>query len=440
MPQLWEQCVENLSFHISEDDINLWVRPLHAIEKDNALVLLSPNQHGMNWIKNHCMAIIKKNLPENMSVKVGVGSPDERQTVKEEKPNGEQKHTSVSRVFATLNLNPNYTFETFVEGKTNQLACAAAKYIASASKKNMYNPLFIYGGVGLGKTHLMHAIGNEILKNNPEKSVLYLQSEMFVSEMVSAIRNGSMDSFKQKYRFVNMLLIDDVQFFVGKTRSQEEFFHTFNSLFNTGQQIVLTSDRYPKDISGLQERLVSRFVCGLTHVIEPPEYETRVAILSRKATYENYSLPDNVLSFIAKQAHSSVRELEGALQTVITCARFSDMPITLSFAKDALKDLVSSNSKTVSIALIQKKTCEYFNVRTSDLISPKRSQSIVRPRQMAMTLARELTSYSFPEIGEEFNGRDHTTVINACRRIKALREKDPKINEDYQILLRTIVS
>jgi chromosomal replication initiator protein len=334
-------------------------------------------------------------------------------------------------------LSPESTFEAFVEGKSNHFAKAAAMQVGENPGK-AYNPLFIYGGVGLGKTHLMHAIGHMIKARNPDARVAYVHSERFVGDMVKALQHNTMNDFKAAYRSLDALLIDDIQFFAGKDRSQEEFFHTFNALLEGQNQIILTCDRYPKEVAGLEERLKSRFGWGLTVGIEPPELETCVAILKSKAQAAAVELPDEVAFFIAKRIRSNVRELEGALRRVIANARFTGRPITLDFAKESLKDLLTLQARLVTIENIQKTVSDYFKVRIADLLSHRRSISIARPRQIAMALAKELTSHSLPEIGNAFGGRDHTTVMHACKRIKELRETEQKMREDYSNLLRTL--
>ncbi|MDX5332613.1 MAG: chromosomal replication initiator protein DnaA, partial [Gammaproteobacteria bacterium] len=339
----------------------------------------------------------------------------------------------------TNNLNRNFTFDNFVEGKSNQLARAASLQIAE-NPGLAYNPLFIYGGVGLGKTHLMHAVGNKILELNPNAKVVYLHSERFVADMIKALQHNAIEDFKRYYRSVDALLIDDIQFFAGKERSQEEFFHTFNALLESQQQVILTCDRYPKEVDGLEERLKSRFGWGLTVAIEPPELETRVAILQRKAEQAGVDLPSEVAFFMAKRIRSNIRELEGALRRVIANAHFTGRPITLDFAKDALRDLLALQDKLVTIDNIQKTVAEYYKIRVAELLSTRRSRSITRPRQLAMALSKELTNHSLPEIGDAFGGRDHTTVLHACRKIASLREEDNRINEDYTNLLRTLTT
>ena len=334
-------------------------------------------------------------------------------------------------------LNPNVTFDTFVEGKSNQLARAAGAQVVE-NPGSSYNPLFIYGGVGLGKTHLMHAIGNGMVGGKRGAKVLYLHSERFVGDMVKALQHNAINEFKRYYRSVDALLIDDIQFFAGKERSQEEFFHTFNALLEGERQVVLTCDRYPKEVQGLEERLKSRFGWGLTVSIEPPELETRVAILLSKASQEGIELPAEVAFFIAKRIRSNIRELEGALRRVVANAQFTGQAVTVDFAKSALRDLLALQDKLVSIENIQRTVAEYYKIRVSDLLSKRRSRSITRPRQVAMALAKELTGHSLPEIGDAFGGRDHTTVLHACRKVTELVQSDIRIGEDYENLLRSL--
>lgn len=344
---------------------------------------------------------------------------------------GALKHTSY--------LNRTFTFENFVEGKSNQLARAAAWQVAD-NLKHGYNPLFLYGGVGLGKTHLMHAVGNHLLKKNPNAKVVYLHSERFVADMVKALQLNAINEFKRFYRSVDALLIDDIQFFARKERSQEEFFHTFNALLEGGQQVILTSDRYPKEIEGLEERLKSRFGWGLTVAVEPPELETRVAILMKKAEQAKVELPHDAAFFIAQRIRSNVRELEGALKRVIAHSHFMGRPITIELIRESLKDLLALQDKLVSIDNIQRTVAEYYKIKIADLLSKRRSRSVARPRQVAMALSKELTNHSLPEIGVAFGGRDHTTVLHACRKIAQLKESDADIREDYKNLLRTLTT
>ena len=441
MTNLWEQCVEELAFILPEKEINTWIRPLQARQDESGLLhLFAPNTFAVDWIQKNCINKIRETLirlrSEDVDLVIEVGT-----SVAPEPPKKTARRATAASpptpVAPPTRLNPEYTFEHFVEGKSNQMACAAAKRVAKNPGKS-FNPLFLYGDVGLGKTHLMHATGNKILEQNPKAKVTYLHSDRFVAEMVAAIMRGKIDRFKETYRSVDVLLIDDVQMFVGKKQTQEEFFHTFNTLHEKGQQIVLSSDRYPKDIDGLEERLKSRFGWGLAQAIEPPELETRVAILKSKATQFGYSLPEDVAFFMAKHLRSNVRELEGALRRVIANAEFAGGEITLEFAKNALSDLLAAHRRQITITNIQKTVADFYRLRVSDLTSPNRSRSLVRPRQIAMALAKELTSHSLPEIGREFGGRDHTTVIHACRRVSDLKKQNPQIEEAYTLLLRTM--
>ncbi|AMO54277.1 chromosomal replication initiation protein [Endozoicomonas montiporae] len=336
-------------------------------------------------------------------------------------------------------LNTQFTFETFVEGKSNQLALAASRQVAE-NPGAAYNPLFLYGGVGLGKTHLMHAVGNSLVKQNPNARVVYLHSERFVADMVKALQLNAINDFKRYYRSVDALLIDDIQFFAGKERSQEEFFHTFNALLEGGQQMILTCDRYPKEISGVEERLKSRFGWGLTVAVEPPELETRVAILMKKAEQHRVDLPHEAAFFIAQRIRSNVRELEGALKRVIASAHFMGRSIDIDLIRESLKDLLALQDKQVSIDNIQRTVAEYYKIKVADILSKRRSRSVARPRQIAMALSKELTSHSLPEIGDAYGGRDHTTVLHACRKVKELTGTDSEIRDDYKNLLRSLTS
>ncbi|RLJ19108.1 chromosomal replication initiator protein DnaA [bacterium endosymbiont of Escarpia laminata] len=447
---LWQRCSKHLEQELSPQQFNTWIRPLQVIEENNRLRLLAPNRFVLDWVRNHYFESIKTyldtlSLDMTPVISIDIGSKKKPAAVTQRnihQNNGTGVQTIVpskGRPYVESHLNPNFTFETFVEGKSNQIARAASMQIGE-NPGRAYNPLFIYGGVGLGKTHLMHAVGNTILQHNPNARVIYLHSERFVSEMVKALQHNTIDQFKRKYRSVNALLIDDIQFFAGKERSQEEFFHTFNALFESQQQIILSSDRFPKEVGGLEERLKSRFGWGLTVAIEPPDLETRVAILQSKALQLKAELPSEVAFFMGKRIRSNIRELEGALRRVIANSTFTGTSITLDFAKNALRDMIAAQDKQVTIDNIQKTVAEYFQIRTSDLLSAKRSRSIARPRQIAMTLAKELTNHSLPEIGTAFGGRDHTTVIHANKKIKELRDSDVRISEDYSNLLRTLSS
>ena len=445
---LWKSCIHKLESELSEQQLNTWIRPLHAIEENGGLTLLAPNRFVLDWVQNNFLERIDELIAANNNgskgaVSLEIGS-SERSAAKLQQTENAEKIQAVNLTTAKLqnfshNLNPNFTFDTFVEGKSNQLPKAAALQVASHPGA-AYNPLLIYGGVGLGKTHLLHAIGNQMLVQNPAAKILYLHSERFVADMVKALQHNAISEFKRFYRTVDALLIDDIQFFAGKERSQEEFFHTFNTLLEGQRQVILTCDRYPKEVEDLQERLKSRFGWGLTQSIEPPELETRVAIMQRKAELLQIDLPSDVAFFIGKRIRSNIRELEGALRRVIANAQFTGSAITLDFAKEALHDLLALQDKLVTIDNIQKTVAEYYKIRVSDLLSVRRSRSITRPRQIAMSLAKELTNHSLPEIGDAFGGRDHTTVLHACRKISALRESDSRINDDYINLLRGLSS
>ena len=452
---VWKSCLENLEHELSEQQLNTWIRPLHAIEQDGELRLLAPNRFVLDWVKehhqNHIEGTLAQLYPDRaISVQLEIGSS--RQAPK--KTSSESSATTAQTTSQTpqknylvevpaenapqsSNLNPDFTFDNFIEGKSNELARAACLQI-SQNPGRAYNPLCIYGATGLGKTHLMHAVGNAIRGRNHETKVIYQHSEHFVADMVRALQHNTINEFKQFYRSLDALLIDDIQFFAGKERSQEEFFHTFNALLDGQQQIVLTSDRYPKELEGLEERLKSRLGWGLTIGIEPPELETRVAILKSKAEQSDIALSDEVAFFIAKRIRSNVRELEGALRRVIANSRFTQRAINLDFAKEALRDLLALQARLVSIENIQKTVADYFKIRVGDLLSKRRSRSIARPRQIAMALSKELTNHSLPEIGDAFGGRDHTTVLHGCRRIVSLRETDKRIDDDYLNLLRTL--
>ena len=442
---LWNSCVQQLENDLPEQQFNTWIRPLQAIEENGVLQLLAPNRFVVDWVNTNFMERIREILGQCQAgagpqVLLTVGSASQTEPVKTIVSGGERPAAQPAMMPALgSRLNSDYTFESFVEGKSNQLAKAAAIQVA-ANVGRAYNPMFIYGGVGLGKTHLMHAIGNAVVANNPGASVAYVHSERFVGDMVKALQHNRINQFKRAYRSLNALLIDDIQFLAGKERSQEEFFHTFNALLEGQQQVILTCDRYPKEVSGLEERLKSRFGWGLTVAIEPPELETSVAILMSKAAQENIELPEEVAFFIARRIRSNVRELEGALRRVAANSRFTGQPITLEFARDALRDLLAVQEKLVTVENIQKIVAEYYKIRLADMLSKRRSRSIARPRQIAMSLAKELTSHSLPEIGDLFGGRDHTTVLHACRKIKQLRESENRIGEDYKNLLRTMNS
>ena len=443
----WHYCLSRLEGEVPEQQLNTWIRPLQAVEDGRRLRLLAPNRFVMDWVRDHFLERIRSLLAEragatgtwDVVVEIGSQATAPPTGAATGRTRGPAENKTATRTPASSNINPKFTFDTFVEGKSNQLARAACTQVAG-NPGDAYNPLFLYGGVGLGKTHLMHAVGNLILRDRPGAKVLYLHSERFVGDMVKALQHNAINEFKRHYRGADALLIDDIQFFAGKERSQEEFFHTFNALLEGQQQVVLTCDRYPKEVDGLEERLKSRFGWGLTVAIEPPELETRVAILMSKASQTGVELPDEVAFFIAKRIWSNIRELEGALRRVVANAQFTGQPITLDFTKEALRDLLALQDKLVTIENIQKTVAEYFKIRVADLLSKRRSRSITRPRQIGMSLAKELTSHSLPEIGDAFGGRDHTTVLHACRKVQELREGDTRVDEDYNNLLRTLTT
>jgi chromosomal replication initiator protein len=451
---LWEKCLSHLEGDLSAQQLNTWLRPLQAIETEESLRLLAPNPYVKAWVQEQLEAQINQlvhqltqGLIEYVSIEVGtIDHVPQRPkrvatTSAPAKTNNEEKSETIKSEPALGSpINPLFTFDSYVEGKSNQIARAASLHVAEAPGTSGYNPLFLYGGTGLGKTHLMLAVGNKIKQNNPKARVIYLSSERFVQDMITALRNNVIDQFKTHYCSADALLIDDIQFFAKKERSQEEFFYTFNSLLEGQRQIILTCDRFPKEVDNLDERLQSRLGWGLTVAIEPPELETRVAILIKKAQQNLITLPEDVAFFIAKRIKSNVRDLEGALQRVLAFSRFTNQPMSIDMAQEALKDLLALHQKLVTLESIQKTVAEYFKVRVSELLAKKRTRSIARPRQIAMALAKELTSHSLPEIGESFGGRDHTTVLHACRKVAELKESDPRVAEDYRNLLRTLSS
>lgn len=432
---LWQRCLTHIEARLPEKDINLWLRPLEADFNEGGLDLMAPNEVVRDQVERELRTPIANALndmgalPKRIRVLVGGGR----------KPEVAEQAASPAPPTSRHNLDRRYTFETFVQGKSNQIARAAAEQ--AANPDNMaYNPLLIYGGVGLGKTHLMQSVGNRLLDNNSRAKVVYVRSEHFVNEMITAIRHNRMDRFKDHYRSLDALLIDDIQFFANKDRSQEEFFHTFNSLLESNQRIVITCDRFPKEVEGLEDRLKSRFSWGLSVAVEPPELETRVAIMLSKADLLGITLPQEVAFFIAKRVRSNVRDLEGALHRLKASAQITGTPITVDFAKQALHDMLAVYDRLVTLENIQRTVAEYYKMRLTDLLGKKRTRSIARPRQVAMALAKELTNHSLPEIGQAFGGRDHTTVLHACRKIKELRDTDARVDEDYANLNRILTS
>jgi chromosomal replication initiator protein len=445
MSDLWRRCLERLEGELSAEDLHTWLMPLQARDDADGLQLFAPNPYTLEAVRDRYLGKIETVLAlltgHALSVRLEVGSS----AISTTNTNGHRPATPVRAVTTpepaapnfTHNLDPHYTFETFVEGKSNQLGKAAAMQVAQ-NPGRAYNPLLLYGGTGLGKTHLMHAAGNLMREHNPHCKVLYLRSEQFVGSMIEALRTKSMDEFKRRFRSVDALLIDDIQFFAGKDTTQEEFFHTFNALFESKQQIILTCDRYPKEVDKLEPRLKSRLGWGLSVAIEPPDFETRAAILLAKAHEKGVSVSENVAMLLAKRIRSNVRDLEGALNTLAARANFYGKPITTEFAEETLRDLLATHAQAVTVPNIQKIVAEYFGVRLQDLLSKRRVRSLARPRQMAMALAKELTEHSLPEIGEAFGGRDHTTVLHACRTIRKLSETDTRMRQDWEQLIRTL--
>jgi chromosomal replication initiator protein len=433
---IWHLCLQHLERELPAEDINTFIRPLEVVNTKNRTRLVAPNSYVRDHIAIHYLERIRdiyEHLDhERSSVSIEDGLPSETAS-----NNRQPKPATVNVV--TTGLNSRYRFDNFVLGKSNELGFAAASQIAQKPGE-AYNPLLLYGSTGLGKTHLLHAIGNMIREQRPSTKVLYLDSERFVSDMIKALRHGSIDNFKKHYRSAGALLIDDIQFFAGKKSSQEEFFHTFNTLLDSKQQIVLTCDRYPKEVVGLEARLRSRFGWGLTVAIEPPDFETRVAILMNKAQEKGVRLEEPVAFLVAKRLRSHVRDLEGALNTLIANARFTGREISESFAREVLRDLLTVHDRLITIENIQKTVCEYYKIRMAELLSKRRPRSIARPRQMAMALCKELTQHSLPEIGDAFGGRDHTTVLHACRKIEELCEIDGRLREDKVKLLRLLTA
>ena len=433
---IWHLCIQHLERELPAEDINTFVRPLEIVNGKNRTRLVAPNSYVRDHISIHYLERIRDIFEhlgqQRASVSIEDGLPVQAPETNKQVPSVDENRISTG-------LNPRYRFDNFVLGKSNELGFAAASQIAQKPGA-AYNPLLLYGSTGLGKTHLLHAIGNKIREQNPSTKVLYLDSERFVSDMIKALRHGAIDTFKRHYRSAGALLIDDIQFFAGKKSTQEEFFHTFNALLDSKQQIVLTCDRYPKEVEGLEARLRSRFGWGLTVAIEPPDFETRVAILMNKAQERGVQLKEPVAFLVAKRLRSHVRDLEGALNTLIANARFTGREITESFAREVLRDLLTVHDRLITIENIQKTVCDYYKIRMAELLSKRRPRSIARPRQMAMALCKELTQHSLPEIGDAFGGRDHTTVLHACRKIDELCETDGRLREDKVKLLRLLTA
>jgi len=437
---IWQQCISCLEGEISEQQLNTWIMPLQVEQELNTLRLLAPNRFVMDWVRKHFLdrineLVISLDDSKSISVNLTIGSQVKTSVTEKLDPNS---NLAQARIPVT-GLSDAQGFNSFVEGKSNQLARAASIQVSN-NPGSEYNPLYIYGGVGLGKTHLMHAIGNQIRLVNPQANILYVNCERFVSDMVKALQHNKMNEFKNSYRCLDVLLVDDIQFLADKSRSQEEFFHTFNSLYEAQAQMVITCDRFPKEIEGLEDRIRSRLGWGLAVDIKPPDLETRVAILNSKAEQVGVQLAEDVAFFIAERFKSNIRELEGALKRLIAHSRFTGQSITQEFTRLALKELLAVQDKLVTIENIQKLVAEYFKIRVADLLSSRRTRSITRPRQIAMSLAKNLTRHSLPEIGNAFGGRDHTTVIHACRKVSELRGEDRRVEEDYENLQRILSS
>ncbi|MBX3697641.1 MAG: chromosomal replication initiator protein DnaA [Dokdonella sp.] len=440
MSELWRRCIERLETEFGAEDVQTYLKPLQASESEAGLRLLAPNDYTLEVVRERFLAriraVIEYQHGQPVAINLGVGALGARKAPAKRAP-AKAATVKGGAQGGAHNLDPSYTFESFVEGKTNELGKAAAIQVAT-NPGRAFNPLLLYGGTGLGKTHLMHAAGNLMRQNNADCKVLYLRSEQFVGSMIDALRTKNMEEFKRRFRSVDALLIDDIQFFAGKNTTQEEFFHTFNALFDGKQQIILTCDRFPKEVENLEPRLKSRLGWGLSVAIEPPDFETRAAILLSKAASKGVELPEDVAFLIAKRMRSNVRDLEGALNTLIARSNFGGRPVDVAFAQETLRDLLTVHAQAISIGNIQKVVVEYYQLRMADLLSKRRSRSVARPRQMAMALAKEMTEHSLPEIGDAFGGRDHTTVLHACRTVRNLRETDGKLNQDWEKLVRIL--
>ena len=455
MHPFWQSCVTDFQQELSQHQYNTWIKPLRFEQEGDSFTLIAPNRHVLQWAKERLLTRVEQSGERFFSRPIFLELALEEAEVEailnqdEEAPatgapsNGFRPSVSGGAGASSSSkniphrINPAFTFASFVGGKANQLARAAALQVGQ-NPGQAYNPLFIYGTTGLGKTHLVQAIGNQLLEQNPQANIRYIHAEQFVTDVVKAYQHKAFDSFKRSYHTLDLLLIDDIQFFGGKSRTQEEFFYAFNALIEGGKQVVITSDRFPKEISNIEDRLISRFGWGLTVSVEPPELEMRVAILLKKAESEGLQLNEEVAFFIAKHIRSNVRELEGGLKRVLAFSRFNNLPVTISSAKEALKDLLAVLNRQISIENIQKTVADYYKIKVSEMYSKKRVRSLARPRQMAMALAKELTPMSLPEIGEAFGGRDHTTVLHACRKIVELIDADPQIARDHTLLMQTL--
>ena len=453
MEEFWQTCAKRLQQELTPQQYSAWIKPLAPLDyEEGRLRIAAPNRFKLDWVKTQFAARITSIAsefwqspvdvqfvldPRNAGVKRPAGLPPQSAAAERSVSESAEAHEDSALLRDQSKINPALTFDSFVTGKANQLARAAAIQVAS-NPGSSYNPLFLYGGVGLGKTHLIHAIGNQVMADNPGVRIRYIHAEQYVRDVVTAYQRKGFDDFKRYYHSLDLLLIDDIQFFGGKSRTQEEFFYAFEALIAAKKQIIITSDTYPKEITGMDDRLISRFDSGLTVAVEPPELEMRVAILLKKAQQEGIKLNDDVAFFVAKHLRSNVRELEGALRKILAYSHFHGREITIDVVKEALKDLLSVQNRQISVENIQKTVADFFNIKVADMYSKKRPANIARPRQIAMYLAKELTQKSLPEIGELFGGRDHTTVLHAVRKIAADRSKNPEINHELHVLEQTL--
>ena len=445
MDGLWDHCLRHFEKELPPQQFRTWIQPLQALSRDRVLTITAPNRFVLQWVKDRFLPVIEQLTREAAPHRVAVvlqladNPPGSAAGTSGPLPNLPTAEPTKPKIREHTRLNSSFSFDSFVTGKANQLARAAALQV-SEHPGTAYNPLFIYGGVGLGKTHLIQAIGNLVHDENPQVKIRYIHAEQYVSDVVRAYQHKAFDGFKRYYHSLDLLLIDDIQFFSGKNRTQEEFFYAFNALIDSHKQVIITCDTYPKEIAGMEDRLISRFGWGLTVAIEPPELEMRVAILIKKAEAEGVRLPEDLAFFIAKHIQSNVRELEGALKRVLAYSNFAGQPLSLELAREALKDVLAIQFRQVSVENIQKTVADYYKIKVSEMYSKKRSRNVARPRQVAMALAKELTQLSLPDIGDAFGGRDHTTVLHACRKIAELKSESPDINRDFEALLQVLRS
>jgi chromosomal replication initiator protein len=445
MDGLWDHCLKHFEKELPPQQFRTWIQPLQALSQDRVLTITAPNRFVLQWVRDRFLPVIeqlaREAIPHRINIVLQLG--DNSQLAASSASGSLSSRPAAEpikpKVREHTRLNPSFSFDSFVTGKANQLARAAALQVAE-HPGTAYNPLFIYGGVGLGKTHLIQAIGNLVHDQNPQAKIRYIHAEQYVSDVVRAYQHKAFDGFKRYYHSLDLLLIDDIQFFSGKNRTQEEFFYAFNALIDTHKQVIITCDTYPKEIAGMEDRLISRFGWGLTVAIEPPELEMRVAILIKKGEAEGVRLPEDVAFFIAKHIQSNVRELEGALKRVLAYSNFAGQPLSLELAREALKDVLAIQFRLVSIENIQRTVADYYKIKVSEMYSKKRSRNVARPRQIAMALAKELTQLSLPDIGDAFGGRDHTTVLHACRKVAELKSESPDINRDFEALLQVLRS